>query len=383
MNATRHAVSWVFVLAMTCAAARADEYFAYVGAYTRSAGKGIYAYRFAPDTGTLTSLGLAAETPHPSFVAVHPNGRYLYATNEHEGNDPPGVDNTISAFAIDRTTGGLRFLNKVSSRGEGPNHISIDRTGRTLLAANFRNGTVAALPIRRDGRLGEAASTHQHHGASVHPVRQKGPHAHFIAPSPDNRFALSVDLGVDQVIVYRLDPARAILTRNEHAVARLKPGTQPRHLAFHPTAKYVYVNGEASSTISVFTYDARTAAMSEIQTVSTLPAGFSGASTTAEVQVDPAGRFVYVSNRGHDSLAIFGIDRTSGKLSLVDHVPTGGRTPRHFTFDPSGNFLFVGNQGSNNVAVFGVDTKTGRLTPAQVLDDVPEPACIVFVRASR
>jgi 6-phosphogluconolactonase len=355
----------------------ADEYLVYFGTYTRTAGKGIYAYRFRPGTGGLTPLGLAAETPHPSFVAVHPNGRFLYATNEHEGDDSPGVPNTVSAFAIDQSTGKLTLLNKVSAGGEGPCHLSVDKTGAILLVANFRNGSVAALPIQKDGHVAEATAVVQHQGSSVHPVRQRGPHAHFIAPSADNRFALVVDLGLDRVITYQLNPTKGTLT--SAGASPTPPGSQPRHLAFHPSNRYVYVNGEATSTVSTFAYDIRTGMMKLLQTVSTLPADFSGESTTAEIQVDAAGRFLYVSNRGLDTIAVLKINQKDGQLSLVEQAPTQGKTPRFFTFDPSGKYVLAGNQNSNTVIVYRVDATTGHLTPTRTLTDVPEPACIVFV----
>ena len=374
----------LFVLALPApAAAQAnDEYFVYVGTYTRTSSKGIYAFRFRPATGEMAPMGLVAETPHSSFIAAHPSGQFLYATNEHEGANPPGVDNTISAFAIDASTGALTFLNKVSSRGEGPNHISVDATGRSVLVANFRNGTVAALPIQPNGSLGDATSVIRHTGSSIHPVRQTGPHAHFISPSPDNRYVLAVDLGTDQIVVYRFDPAKGSLTPNDPHVAKAQTGSQPRHLAFHPTAKFAYVNGEASSTISAFSYDAARGTLQEIQTVSTLPAEFSGTNTTAEVLVDRTGRFVYVSNRGHDSIAAFGIDQATGRVTPIDHTPTNGRTPRHFTFDPSGRFLMAVNQNSNTAALYRVDAASGRLTHVS-MSDVPEPACVILVPARR
>jgi len=357
----------------------AKEYFAYVGTYTRDQSKGVYAYRFEPSTGKITPMGLAVETPNPSFLAVHPNGRFLYAANEHEPGDGPGKNNNVSAFAIDTKTGKLTFLNKVSSRGEGPCHLFVDKTGKTLVVANYNSGSVAAFPIQADGRLGEATSFQQHHGSSVDRARQMGPHAHFIQPSPDNRFALTADLGLDQVLVYRLDPAKSTLTPNDPPFAKVEPGSGPRHLAFHPTTKWVYVNGEMKSNVTVFTYDAAKGALQPIQTVSTLPAGFTGTSSTAEIQVDRGGRFLYVSNRGHDSIAVFSIDPSTGKLTPVDHTSTMGKTPRHFTLDPSGSYLFASNQNSSSIAVFRVNASTGRLTPGQTLTDVAEPVCMVFV----
>jgi 6-phosphogluconolactonase len=359
------------------------DYFAYVGTYNRTAGKGIYAYRFQPSTGHFTSMGLVAEAPHPSFLAVHPNQRVLYAGNEHEGEDVPGKNNTVSAFAIDTTTGALRFLNRMSSRGEGPAHISVDRTGRMLLAANYRSGSVVALPIARDGTLGEATAFDQHHGTSLDPVRQAGPHAHFITFSPDNRFALTADLGLDQVLVYRVDPDKGTLTPNDPPFVSLPRGSGTRHLAFAPTGDRVYVIGEIGSVVSGLSYNAKAGTLKEFQTTSTLPPGFAGTSTTAEIQIDRTGRFLYVSNRGADNIAIFAIEKASGRLTLLEHVPTGGRTPRYFAFDPTGAYLLAANQASNTVTVFRVDARTGRLTPTQTLSDVPEPVCIVFVPVTR
>ena len=382
-TATAALTLFVFLVISPLAAqsrSQGQEYLVYFGTYTRpGASKGIYAYRFQPATGKLTPIGLAAETPNPSFLVYHPNGRFLYAANEREEGDAPGKNNSVSAFAIDKATGKLTFLNKVSSRGEMPCHVTIDKTGKFLLVANYGSGSVAVFPIQQDGRLGDATGFVQHTGSSVDPNRQKGPHAHFISPSPDNRFALTADLGLDQVIEYRFDASKGTLTAGP-AAAKLRPGSGPRHLAFHPSAKYVYVNSEMASTLSTFSYDASTGTLKELQTVSTLPAGFPGTSSTAEVQVDRAGRFVYVSNRGDDSIAIFAIDPSKGTLTPAGRASTNGKTPRYFTLDPSGNYLLAANQNSNTVTVFRVDAKTGGLTPtAQTLSDVPQPVAIVFV----
>jgi 6-phosphogluconolactonase len=361
---------------MPPAAAQSPEYLVYFGTYTRpNASKGIYAYRFQPSTGKLTSLGVAADTPNPAFLVAHPNGRYLYAANEQEKG-------TVSAFAIDRQTGKLAALNTVSTRGAGPCHVTIDHTGKFLLVANYGSGSVAALPIQQDGRLGEVAGFVQHTGSSVDPARQTAPHAHFITASPDNRVVLAADLGLDQVVEYRFDASKGTLTPNTPPFAKLRPGSGPRHLAFHPTGKYVYVNSEMASTLSAFAYDPATGAMKELQTLSTLPTGFSGATSTAEVHVDRTGRFAYVSNRGHDSIAIFAIDPAKGTLTAAGHASTGGKTPRYFGLDPSGNYLLAANQNSSTIVVFRVDAKTGGLTQTQTLSDVPEPVSMVFVPAS-
>jgi 6-phosphogluconolactonase len=363
------------LLAALPVSAQTPTYLVYFGTYTRGASKGIYAYRFQPATGTLTSIGLVAETPNPAFLVAHPNGRFLYTANEQAAG-------AVSAFAIDRATGKLTLLNQMSSRGDGPCHVSLDRTGRFLFVANYGSGSIAVLPVQPDGRLGEATSFAQHKGSSVNPERQTGPHAHFISPSPDNRFVLTADLGLDQVLEYRFDASKGTLTPSSPLFASLRPGSGPRHLAFHPAANYVYVNGEMSSTLSAFAYDPATGVMKERQTLSTLPAGFSGTSSTAEVQVDRAGRFVYVSNRGDDSIAIFAIDPATGALTAAGHTSTNGKTPRYFALDPSGGFLFAGNQDSDTVAVFRVDAKSGALASAQTLRDVPVPVSIVFVEST-
>ena len=361
------------------AQAPADDYFMYLGTYTDHGAKGIYAYRFQPSTGKLTSMGAVATTPNPSFLVVHPNGRFLYAANESNLAIPAGKDNYVSAFAVNQATGQLTFLNNVSARGGWPCHVSIDKTATTLFVANYATGSVASFPIQEDGKLGNAVTVEQHKGKSVNPERQEGPHAHFMVPSPDNRFALSADLGTDQILVYRFDPATRKLTPNNPPFATLKPGAGPRHLAFSPDARFVYVNGELDSTVTAFAYDAAAGTLKTLQTVSTLPAGFKGINSTAEIQIDKAGKILFVSNRGDDSLAIFSIDKTSGKLTAAGRVPTGGKTPRFFTLDPTEKFLFAGNQESNTVAVFKVNASTARLTPMQTLKDVPEAVSIVFV----
>jgi 6-phosphogluconolactonase len=308
---------------------------------------------------------------------AHANGRFLYAANEQEA--------TVSAFAMDAQSGKLTPINTVKSGGTSPCHVSIDKTGKFLLVANYGSGSVSAFPIQANGALGDATGFVQHKGSSIDRARQMGPHAHFVDVSPDNRFVLTADLGLDQVLSYRFDAAKGTLTPNSPPFATLKPGSGPRHLAFHPSGKFLFVNGEMSATLTSFSYDAATGAMKEVNTVSTLPADFSGAKSTAEVQVDRAGRNVYVSNRGHDSIAQFSINPSTGMLTPAGHTPTGGRTPRNFALDPSGNFLLAGNQDSDTVTVFRVDQKTGHpsATPIQTLNDVPHAVSIVFVPVGR
>ena len=350
------------------------ESLVYVGTYTRTKSKGIYAYRFQAAGGKVTPLGLAAETPNPSFVTVHPNLRFLYAANENgEGG------NAVSAFSIDTTTGKLTFLNKVASGGRGPAHVAVDSTGQTLFAANYGSGSVASFPIHKDGSLGEAVSTIQHEGSSVD-ARQKGPHAHFAVASPDNRFVLVADLGLDKILIYKLDAAKSTIVPNDPPFGTTPPGSGPRHLAFHPNGKFVFSINEIKSTVSTFSWQAASGTLKEIATVPALPQGFDGKSTAAEIAVDRKGKTLYVSNRGHDSIAVFSIDASTGKLTLLEHVGVQGKGPRAFTLDPTGTMMWVANQNTDNTVLFRVDPKTGRLTATgQVLDDAAQPVSVQFV----
>jgi 6-phosphogluconolactonase len=360
--------------------AAGKEYFVYIGTYTRNRGKGIYSFRFQPSTGKLTPVTLAAEASSPSFLAVHPNRKFLYASNEHDGEDQPGKNNTVSAYAIDPATGALTFLNKVSSQGEGPAHIVVDKPGKFLLALNYRSGSVALLPIQADGRLGEATAVDQHHGSGPDKQRQAGPHAHGGAFSPDDRFALVAEHGIDEVMIYRLDADKGSLTPNDPPFYKATPGAAPRHLLFHPNGKTLYALNELGSSVTVFNWGAAGGTVGRVQEITTLPAGFTGTNATAQLQVDRAGKFLYVSNRGNDSIAVFAIDSGTGMLTLVEHVSTQGKTPRDFALDPTGAFLFAANQNSDNIVLFRVNAATGRLTPSgQVIEQVPEPACVVFV----
>ncbi len=358
-----------------------QEYLVYVGTYTGPKSKGIYAYRFQPSTGKISPIGLVAETRNPSFLALHPNGRYLYAVNEV--NDYQGQRaGSVSSFAIDPKTGKLTLLNQVSSRGAGPCHLVVDKSGKNVLVANYNSGSVAVLPVRADGSLGEAAAFVQHQGSSVNPRRQQGPHAHCVALSPDNRFALVADLGLDEVLIYRFDAAKGLLTPNSPPFAKVSPGSGPRHLWFHPNGEFLYVNNEMANTITVFAYQAGAGSLTAIQTVPTLPSGFSGESTTAEIETDRAGKFLYVSNRGHDSIAEFAVDGARGTLTLLGHAPTQGKSPRNFQFDPTGSYVFVGHQSSDNTVLFRVNPQTGILTAAgETLTDAGSPVCIVFLAA--
>ncbi len=356
----------------------AGEFLVYFGTYTGAKSKGIYVSRFDPATGRLSAPELAAATRNPSFLALHPNGDFLYAVGEVDNaNGKPG--GTVSAFSLDRGTGKLTLLNQQASGGSGPCHLSVDVTGKCLLVANYGSGSIAALPIHADGSLGEAATVIQHTGHGVNPQRQAGPHAHFICPSPDNRFALNCDLGLDQVLIYRLEPDAATLTPNDPSFASVAPGAGPRHLTFSPDRKFVYVINEMGSTISAFSYNPANAAMTEVQTLSTLPKDFSTNNTCAEIALHPSGKFLYGSNRGHDSIAVFAVNTKSGRLTFVEHQPTQGRTPRHIAIDPTGRWLLAENQASDSVIVFALDLDTGKLKPTGQSLTVGSPVCAVFV----
>ena len=350
----------------------------YVGAYTGPNSKGIYAYRFDPATGGLTSLGLAAETTNPSYLAVDPTRRFLYAVNEI-GNYQGGKSGGVSAFSIDRATGKLTFLNEVASRGADPCYVAIDKTGKFLLVANYNGGSVAVFPVLKDGRLGNATAFVQHHGSSVNRERQLEPHAHMISVTPDNRFALVADLGLDQVLVYRFDATNGALAPNDPPFGKVNPGLGARHFAFHPDGKFVYVISEMGSTVTAFSYGARGGTLQEIETVSTIPKDFKGQNNCAEIAVHPSGKFLYASNRGHDSIAVFAIDPRQGTLRLIEHVSTRGKTPRNFAIDPTGSYLFAANQDTNNIVIFRIDPKTGRLTPTGKVVGVGSPVCVTFV----
>ena len=352
----------------------------YFGTYTGAKSKGIYLSRFNPATGWLTPPELAAATRSPSFLALHPGGRFLYAVGE-AGDLQGKRAGTVSAFSIDTKSGQLTLLNSESSGGAGPCHLAVDGSGKCLLAANYGSGSIAALPIQSTGALAAPGSVIQHQGSSVNPQRQSGPHAHFITTDPANRFALTCDLGLDQVLVYRLDPAKAALVANDPPFASVEPGAGPRHLAFHPSGHFVFLINEMGSTLTVFAYDAKRGALKELQTVSTLPEGFAGNNSCAEVQVHPSGRFVYGSNRGHDSIAVFGFAAKAGKLTCLEHQPTQGKTPRHFALDPSGQWLLAENQDSDNVVVFRIAAKTGRLSATGQTVAVGAPTCAVFLPA--
>ena len=359
-------------------AAEADHW-VYFGTYTGGKSKGIYVSRLDA-AGKLTEPQLAATAVNPSFLAADPTQRFLYAISE-VNNTSGKKQGDVTAYAINARTGQLTELNQQLSGGEALCHIQLDATGKTALVASYGGGSLTAFPVNANGSLGEPSSFIQHHGSSVNPLNQKGPHAHCIVADPANRFALACDLGLDKVLVYKLDANTASLTTNNPAFAACAPGVGPRHLAFHTSGKFAYVINEMGCSITAFGYDADHGALSEIQTISTLAEGqspdpsFSG----AEVVVHPSGKFLYSSTRGLDVISLFSVDERTGKLARTENVPSGGKTPRNFSLDPTGRFLLAANQNSDNVVVFRIDSGTGRLTPTGQSVEVGNPSCVLFL----
>jgi len=350
----------------------AAKYFVFTGNYTgRSGSKGIYAFEFDSATGEMGAPQLKAEIANPSWVTVHPNGKFLYAV----GEDRTG---SVTAFALDSKTGALTKLNTASSGGSGPCHIAIDKTGKLLLTANYGSGSVGVLTIGADGRLGEKTVTIQHKDTSG-AAKPATPHAHAAVFSADQKFVFVPELGLDQIMSYKVDPSKTSITPNDPPFVKLATGAGPRHFEFHPKGKFAYDNNEISMTVTAFTYDAAKGSLNEIQTISTLPKDYKAPDlSTAESEIDPKGKFLYVSNRGHDTIAIFAIGG-DGRLTEVDRVSTGGKIPRSFKIDPTGKYLLAANQNSNNVVAFKIDSKTGKLTPTGKTIEVGAPVCLVFV----
>ena len=358
-------------------AAATGRYLVYVGTYTGPHSKGIYGYRFDSASGKFTSLGVAAEVENPSFVVTGPHHRFAYAVTEI-GNSGK-TDGSISSFAIDPKTGSLKFLNKVDSGGGGPCHLVVDHTGRMLFVANYGSGSVASFALRPDGGIGERTGFDQHHGSSVNPQRQKDPHAHSVVLSPDNRFLFVPDLGLDKIFIYRVDAAKRTFAANNPAYAQVDPGLGPRHFVFGPGAKFAYAVCEMGSRVVVFAYNQAAGSLKSLQTISTLPAGFTGEDNSAEIQVDSRGRFLYASNRGSDSITVFRIDPEKGTLTKIEVAPALGKIPRNFVIDPTGKFLIVANQKSDQMVVFAINRQTGQLKPTGQTVDVSSPVCILFV----
>jgi 6-phosphogluconolactonase len=355
-----------------------SKWWVYVGTYTDKSSKGIYRFDMDAATGKLTNGAPAAEMKNPSFLAIHPNRRFLYAVGEVEdiGGKKGGG---ISAFAIDPKTGDLKPLNQQSSGGPGPCHLVVDKSGKCVLAANYGGGSAVVVAINEDGSLGKQTDFVQHKGHSVNKSRQEAPHAHSINLDPANRFAFVADLGLDAVRVYRFNAENCTLDKEHAQSAAVSPGAGPRHFAFHPNGKFAYVINELHNTVTAFSYDPEKGELKKIQTVSTLPKDFTGESYTAEVVVHPSGRFLYGSKRGHNSIALFRINADTGELTPAGHQAENIKTPRNFNIDPTGKFCLVANQDADSIVVFAIDAKAGELKPTGISAEVPVPVCVKFV----
>jgi 6-phosphogluconolactonase len=367
-----------FALSLPARLAAPADNLVFFGTHATGPGRGISVAHFDSTTGVLTQPQLVVDAPAPAFFVLNPDGQHLYACNSNDfARGYTGE--TISAFAIEPETGRLTLINQQPSGGADPSYVTLDATHRYVLTANYKGGSVAVLQLNPDGSLGRSTAAIKHEGSSVDPKRQTQAYAHSIRVDATNRFALVADLGLDKLFVYRFDQKDGSLRPNDPPFVKVAPGSGPRHLAFDPRARFVYLLTEMASTIITYAWDAKRGTLDERQTISTLPAGFAGTNACAEILVHPNGKFVYASNRGHDTLAVFAIRPRTGLLSLVEHVPTQGQTPRNFAFDPSHQWLIVTNHGSDNAMVFRVDGKTGRLKPQGQPISVPYPFGIAFL----
>lgn len=346
--------------------------FVYIGTQSADPGTGLSAAQFDADSGTLTVPQLAHESSRPALFVIHSDGRHLYTINT---GDPGGV----SSFKINRETGALTFLNRLASPARGPSYLGLDHTERFLLAANYGGGYVDVIALAADGSLGNQPALMQHHARGINPDRQTEPHAHAIKVDSSNRFAVATDLGLDRVFVYRFDAAKGTLTPNDPPYVSVSPGSGPRHIAWHPNDRFLYVVEEMDNEVTAFGWNAPEGTLTPLQTVSTVPADFTGESAAAEIAVHPNGRFVYASNRGHDTIAVFTVDENTGTLTPIDHVNPRGRTPRYFVFDPTDQWMLVANQDSDNIAIFRVDAATGNLTPQGDTISTYHPGGMAFV----
>lgn len=357
---------------------RDHDFLVYVGTYTGKGSEGIYLYRFNSRDGHMTPIGLAAKTENPSWLIIDSSRQFLYTVNE-TGEFQGKPTGSISAFSIDRESGGLTALQQISSRGAAPCHLSIDRTGRHLMVANYMGGSAAIFPIGKNGQLGAPGSFVQHAGFSLHPERQNGPHAHSIQATPDNRYVTVADLGMDKVMVYPFDAENGSLDTLHPVKVTLPPGSGPRHLAYSRDGKSMYVLNELTSTVTVFSLDSKTGEMIPLQSEPIVQDSFVGINTGAEILVDANGKFLYVSNRGDDSIGLFSIEPTDGRLTPVEWFSCGGRGPRHMEIDPTGKWLMVANQYTDNLTLFRIDSSTGHLTPAGKPQPVSAPVCVRFM----
>ncbi|HTU23355.1 MAG TPA: lactonase family protein [Gemmataceae bacterium] len=367
-----------FAAPVAAEAAKTTKYWVYVGTYTGGKSKGIYRCELDTATGKLSEPALVAETTNPSFLAIHPSNRYLYAVGEvgKFNGKPSGA---VTAFSIDAKSGELKRLNQKPSSGAGPCHVVVDRGGKHVLVANYSGGNASVLAVEDDGKLGSRTAFSQHTGKGPDRSRQEAPHAHSINLDAANRFAFVADLGLDQVFIYRYDADKGTLEMNDPPSAKMEPKSGPRHFAFHPSGRYAYVINEMASTVTAMTYDAEKGTLTPIQTLSTLPKSYKGETTTAEVQVHPSGKFLYGSNRGHDSISVFRLDEKTGKLTAAGHQGEGIKTPRSFGIDPTGKFMLVANQDGDSILVFRIDATTGALQATGTKVEVGKPVCVKFM----
>ncbi|MCU1288517.1 MAG: hypothetical protein JWN60_746 [Acidobacteria bacterium] len=358
------------------------EMLVYIGTYTsgKSRSEGIYIYKLNLDSGELKPYKTIKGVVEPSFLAIDKDKKYLYAVNEtveYEGKK----SGAVSAFAIDGKTGDLKFLNKQPSLGGAPCHVSISDNGKFVLVANYVGGNVSVFPVEKDGKLGAPSDSAQHKGTGPNKERQEAAHAHSINLDPENRFAVACDLGADKIFVYRFDYSNGTLEANAEPYFQSKPGAGPRHFAFHPDGEKAFVINELDSTLTALAFDKTSGVFKELETVSTLPANWTGSNTCADLHISPDGKFVYGSNRGHDSIASFVINEKNGRLESTGHTSTGGKTPRNFVIDPTGKFLLAANQNSDSIVVFRIDDKTGKPGATGISARVPTPVCLKLMPA--
>ena len=360
----------LIALLLVTLSANAADMFVYFGTQRSGPGIGFSLAHFDTDTGVLTKPEFIMEAVQPAYFVIHPDGKHLYVCNSGKTN------NLVSAYEINPKTGKLTLLNQKSTGSFGPNYITLDQTARYALVANYYGGSVAVLPIKPDFSLGDRTGFDQHTGHGVNPERQMHPFAHSIVVDPSNQFAVNADLGVDKLFVYRFNEKDGSITPNDPPFATVKPGSGPRHVKFHPNSKWVYVINEMGCSVTGFNWNATKGSLTEFQTIATLPEGFTGTNTCAELQFHPNGKFLYGSNRGHDSIVVYAIDQATGKLSLVERISSQGKWPRNFTFDPTGKWMLVSNHNSDNAVVFRVDGNTGKLTQVGQPVQVPYPFCM-------
>jgi 6-phosphogluconolactonase len=358
-----------------------DSYFLYVGTYTSSISKGIYLFRYKAETAQLDSLGLVAELANPSFAVADAAHRYLYVATEMANQGDAHRGGWLNSFSIDSKTGALKFLNKVDSGGDGTCHLTLDRTGRILLAANFSTGSVVSFAVNRDGSIGERTGFDQHSGSGINFARQQGSHFHEVVLSPDNRFLFAPDLGMDRIYLYDVDATRRSFSPHHPEFITVNAGLGPRHLLFGPGGKFAYLICEMGSSVVVFSYSVADGGMKEIQRISTLPDDFKGEDASAEIQIDRSGRYIYASNRGDNSITEFAIDPSKGTLTKIEVMPTGGKWPRNFVLDPTGKHLLVANQYTNDLSLFAIHPSDGRLTHIEQIPGIAAPVSLLFVPA--